>query len=677
MSLTRARTEELVGSKENVPSRESEQGKITTHLQAQTKELQNGIAELKAERGRIESLLRNKTEELRIASEDVGAKQASCEALEKELISLHTVVESRKVELEELREKSTVEEEQIFASRKSLQDDVAHLDRFVEQLTQGISHIDLCSPQRSLARILATSHNHEVVYQEEVRSEPVAFFGLEVGLQINLQSSMLTLQEKFRELEIQLNSRSGGNENVSKDLEIDELGQQLDYAERQVQLSERNKSLSDAQVLALQERVCVLEDDLMLAKKENNECVVFSEERIAGLVKSLESTTYDEKDARQNYEILSDSMSRETVKSGELQKEIRALRQSNLELQSTLNERTEQLAAQRAECTDLQSRIKIIDSENRASQTDIMAPQPLITAAPSPKAANLPYDEPTQAKATLAILTQIASGYDIDLHESPQNNDNNVSYQPDYAKTTNQLTSALHLVDAGICTADGTSTSCCSSAGTEFRPPLPSESKSETKLTLVPSKRDTKLAQGGSMSNKVDSVQITNLSLVGDQKQCACSSSFFAQAEYVEFYLPQITVECTCGKLPPRPVEEELDPCALTSILRPWQTEFLAHEGITDSVGFVHACGNRGDALAAALRRWRRQKGLRKIRTKSCGVAIHIWERTCRKVLRSVTKQKAQGILVPKKPEFLELNITDNTTAVSSLGGGPFRAAVK
>jgi hypothetical protein len=668
MSLTRAPTEELVEREETVHSMDNEQKINTTHLQGGTNELQYGIAALKAERERMESLLRNSNEELRMASQDAAAKQASCEALNKELISLQAAVESTKAELVELHKNSKMEQERI-------QEEVAHLDRFVEQLTQGISHVDLCSPQRSLARILAATHDHQVIDQEDGPS-----FG-ESGLQTNPQSSLSTLQEKFGQLEMQLNSLSGGletapNTDDSKDFEIDELGQQLAYANKQLRLSDRNKSLTDAQVVALQERVSRLETDFTQARKEKDDCVASYEERISGLVKSLESALSVEENMRKNYEILSASMSREKSQTTDFQYQIEALRQSNSRLESALNERSEQLAAQRAECTELQSRNKLIESEKEAREKGCMLSQQSIKAVPSPKVESLPFDDPTQAKTTLAILTQIASGFDSDLNESPQSADNNVSYQPDYMKTTHHVTKVLQLADAAICAADGksiTSTSCCSSAGTEFRPPVPSESKT-TLPHVRPSKTDTQPTDGESSSNKVDSVEITNLSLVDDQKQCACSSTLFAnKAEYVEFYLPQITVECTCGKLPPR-LEEGLDPCALTSILRPWQIDFLAHEGIRDAIDFVHACDHRGDVLAAALRRWRRQKGLRKIRTKSCCVAIHIWERTCRKVLRSVTKQKAQGILVPKKPEFLELNITEDATAVSSLGGGTFRA---
>jgi len=108
--------------------------------------------------------------------------------------------------------------------------------------------------------------------------------------------------------------------------------------------------------------------------------------------------------------------------------------------------------------------------------------------------------------------------------------------------------------------------------------------------------------------------------------------------------------------------------------LRPWQVEFLKHVGIEDAIGLVFEHTQRGGVLATELRRWRKAQGLPSVRTKSCAVALQIWARTCKKVVRSVRSQRAQGIRVPRRPEFLELNLADDDkSAVSSLGGGPFR----
>ena len=248
-----------------------------------------------------------------------------------------------------------------------------------------------------------------------------------------------------------------------------------------------------------------------------------------------------------------------------------------------------------------------------------------------------------------------------------------------------KATKMLQLADQAIekAATDGksiTSTSCCSSAGTEFRP---SQHQSDT---VAPSplqngdltKEDATSCMPilTSSTEKTDTVQITNLAVVADQNVCSCSSNRFAEnAEYVEFYLPHISVDCTCGKRSSKAAEEadeNVDPCALTAILRPWQVQFLADVGIGDATSLVFACNHRGAVLATQLRKWRRAKGLPSVRTKSCGVALHIWSRTCKSVLRAVRSQKAQG-LEPKRPDFLELNIGENHTAVSSLGSGPFR----
>lgn len=157
------------------------------------------------------------------------------------------------------------------------------------------------------------------------------------------------------------------------------------------------------------------------------------------------------------------------------------------------------------------------------------------------------------------------------------------------------------------------------------------------------------------------------ISNIQDANKCTCETSMFASnAEHVEFYLPILDVSCTCGK---QARVSSTNPCALESILRPWQAEFLKSVGVTDAVEFVHAFTQRGVLLASQMRKWRRQNGMLSVKTKSCRVALHIWHKTCKRVVRHVRLQQAQGVAHPQRPEFLEITVSDHST-VSTLGGG-------
>jgi len=165
-------------------------------------------------------------------------------------------------------------------------------------------------------------------------------------------------------------------------------------------------------------------------------------------------------------------------------------------------------------------------------------------------------------------------------------------------------------------------------------------------------------------------IVISNIEEVSDGPLCTCkNSNFSGNAEYVNFYLPKLGMACTCGRFK----EEELtvsdgdDPLGLKSILRSWQVEFLKTQNIHGAVDLVHAFKQRSKELAKAMRIWRKEKGLAAVKTKSCHAALLIWYRTCKAVVRSIRRQKAQGAKVLKKPNFMDSNQDDSKT-VSSLG---------
>ena len=159
------------------------------------------------------------------------------------------------------------------------------------------------------------------------------------------------------------------------------------------------------------------------------------------------------------------------------------------------------------------------------------------------------------------------------------------------------------------------------------------------------------------------------ISNIAEAGKCVCESSLLAQnSEHVEFYLPQIEYSCSCGKRSNVQEYESGDLYSLELILRPWQVEFLASIGITGAVDFVHAVKQRGGTIAQQMRRWRRQMGMLSVKTRSCLVALHIWQRTCKAVVRNVREQEARGVNRITKPHFLEVSRSSDNDTVSTLG---------
>jgi hypothetical protein len=164
------------------------------------------------------------------------------------------------------------------------------------------------------------------------------------------------------------------------------------------------------------------------------------------------------------------------------------------------------------------------------------------------------------------------------------------------------------------------------------------------------------------------------ISNIHDANTCTCEAAMFStNAEHVEFYLPVLGVSCSCGKKQQQPLASQIasnsNPCALECILRPWQVEFLNSVGINGAIDFVHAFNERAVVLATQMRKWRQQKGMLSVKTKSCRVALHIWHRTCKSVIRHVREQQARGVSELQRPDFLEISVNDQHT-VSTLGGG-------
>ena len=160
---------------------------------------------------------------------------------------------------------------------------------------------------------------------------------------------------------------------------------------------------------------------------------------------------------------------------------------------------------------------------------------------------------------------------------------------------------------------------------------------------------------------------ISNLDQISSMNECLCSKD----PEYVDFFLPKLVATCSCGKktLKDMSMCEGDDPLSLENILRDWQVEFLNSIDIYTAKQLVVVYTKMGVVLAKEMRKWRRKKRLTSVKTASCGVALHIWTRTCKAVIKSVEEQIAEGAKVVKRPAILEVAWTsDNNTAVSSLG---------
>ena len=211
--------------------------------------------------------------------------------------------------------------------------------------------------------------------------------------------------------------------------------------------------------------------------------------------------------------------------------------------------------------------------------------------------------------------------------------------------------------------------SVASSNGSEFRP-NPKDLQPPT--GPVPRVITSKAGLPPRMARKVATIEgdavINNMDKIKNAG-CTCQSSLFSgNAEHVEFFLPKLGQACSCGKQPKQeePVLDSANPTALSNILRPWQVQFLASLDLHDAVDFVKAVNKRRGIMEKQMRLWRKQQKLPSVKTKSCGIALHIWSRTCKTIVRSVRNQQAMGATVIRRPAFLDVSLDGKS--VSTFG---------
>jgi hypothetical protein len=163
---------------------------------------------------------------------------------------------------------------------------------------------------------------------------------------------------------------------------------------------------------------------------------------------------------------------------------------------------------------------------------------------------------------------------------------------------------------------------------------------------------------------------IFNLDKVQNQS-CQCSTSPFSGNDaHSEFYLPKLGLACACGGNQNDRVTFSKNPTALSNILRPWQCDFLSSLGITTADQLLKAHKHGANDISRRMRSWRQENHLPPSRSKECYVALMVWTRTAKVVLRSIDKQREAGEEFIEKPGFLDIAYSDTYTvgSVSTLG---------
>jgi hypothetical protein len=199
---------------------------------------------------------------------------------------------------------------------------------------------------------------------------------------------------------------------------------------------------------------------------------------------------------------------------------------------------------------------------------------------------------------------------------------------------------------------------------------------------------------------------VEDASFVGKQQQnqqhqtfvCECKASPFSGNDpQSEFYLPKLGLACNCGYDNNDRVNFTNDPTSLTNILRKWQCDFLVTLGVCTADQLLHAHKEDANGMARKMKEWRSKNsnaincGVVEVGTRSsreCYVALKIWSRTCKVVLRSIREQKhrarlaamaaaeeggidsgeydSDGVVI-EKPHFLDISFADGTNTITSI----------
>lgn len=159
---------------------------------------------------------------------------------------------------------------------------------------------------------------------------------------------------------------------------------------------------------------------------------------------------------------------------------------------------------------------------------------------------------------------------------------------------------------------------------------------------------------------------------------CTCvSSNFSGNSDHIEFFLPKLGKACKCSNDLPDEMEDYSNPTNLTNILRAWQVRFLATLGITTARQLISARRTESRKLAKAMISWRRNANMKPVKLKSCFVALHIWSRTAKVIIRSQRDASRNRNISshlngsPQFPDFMEVCFSSDRS-VSTLGEATF-----
>jgi hypothetical protein len=173
-------------------------------------------------------------------------------------------------------------------------------------------------------------------------------------------------------------------------------------------------------------------------------------------------------------------------------------------------------------------------------------------------------------------------------------------------------------------------------------------------------------------NNNSEKAVIFNLDKVTSTKSCCrCSTSPFSGNDaHSEFYLPKLGLACSCGggssSNKDRASFSE-NPTALTNILRSWQCDFLASMSIHTADQLLKCHKRNANDMSRRMKQWRDENALPSARSKECYVALMVWARTAKVVLRSIERQKEAGEEFIEKPGFLDIACGSDAYTVGSV----------
>ena len=193
------------------------------------------------------------------------------------------------------------------------------------------------------------------------------------------------------------------------------------------------------------------------------------------------------------------------------------------------------------------------------------------------------------------------------------------------------------------------------SDGTELRP------HDKAICPIFRARNDAENTENQFYFSNMKSMQTT-----ASENGCPCEESVFSkQPEVIDFYLPKLGLFCSCGRKDTVPLIGS-DPCRIENILRNWQVQFCTTYDIHTATDLIHVYTQNSNQMAKQMRAWRKVNGMKSVKTKSCGIALRIWARTCKIVIKTIQIQKESGFI--SRPNFLDVALASDNLTVSTLG---------